>query len=66
MNKSSQRLAFEAEALRRWNEYLVSGKYYTAKDVREYCLARARSQKPAMPEPHETAPGVLARLRRKT
>ncbi len=44
-----RRIAFEAEAAGRWDEYRRTGEYCAMEDVRAYVLARARGEDPPKP-----------------
>jgi predicted transcriptional regulator len=61
--RAERRQDFHAEAERRWQEMLRTGKYLTHEDLRAYALALARGEQPAAPTPRTMTPEELARLR---
>ena len=61
--QEEQRLAFEAEAARRFKRMLRTGEYHSPEAVRTYATALARGEKPTPPAPSRMTTDELKRLR---
>ena len=62
-NQLERREAFHAEGQRRFKKMLRTGEYLTHEELRDYCVALARGEKPGRPQARKMEPEELARLR---